>query len=139
MYEPHNLTWLNLSYNYLVKIDEEILHFPNLKSLNLQGNYIKSLEEVRKLNNLSEIYALALNGNPIEGIKGYRMIVLGLMYSKYATLKKLDSVIVTKAEFDSHVIWNEIVHSADQNRLKRMLPPEPVKEVPKLEEENANK
>jgi hypothetical protein len=26
--DPHNLLWLNLSYNFLVKIDPEILNFP---------------------------------------------------------------------------------------------------------------
>jgi len=48
--DPTQLLWLNLSFNYLVKIDEEILNFPNLKSLQLHGNYIADLEEVRKLN-----------------------------------------------------------------------------------------
>ena len=111
MYEPRNIQWLNLSYNYLVKIDREILEFPFLKSLNLQGNHIQSLEEVRKLQDLAFLYSLSLNGNHIEGIKGYRMSVLGLMYQKYETLKKLDSVIITQAEFDSKIIHNEILHS----------------------------
>lgn len=33
LYEPDRLQWINLSYNYLVKIDEEILKFHNLKTL----------------------------------------------------------------------------------------------------------
>ena len=49
LYEPHKLQWLNLSYNYLEKIDEEILKFSSLKSLQLQGNFIADIEEVRKL------------------------------------------------------------------------------------------
>ena len=49
MWHPERLEWLDLSYNYFEKIDNELLVFPNLKSLNLHGNYISSLEEVRKL------------------------------------------------------------------------------------------
>ena len=81
--DPTKLLWLNLSFNYLVKIDEEILNFPNLKSLQLHGNYIADLEEVRKLNLIPTLQMLTLNGNPIEEIKGYRFYVLGLMYSHY--------------------------------------------------------
>jgi len=44
---------------------------------------------------------LTLNGNPIEEIKGYRLFVLGLMFAKFETLRKLDTVIITKNEFDN--------------------------------------
>jgi Leucine-rich repeat (LRR) protein len=40
MWNPNNLEWLDLSYNYLEKIEPEILQFPNLKTLYLHGNYI---------------------------------------------------------------------------------------------------
>lgn len=80
LFEPDRLQWLNLSYNYLVKIDSDILDFANLKSLQLQGNYINDLEEVVKLSNLSQLQSLTLNGNPIEEIKGYRLYVLGIMF-----------------------------------------------------------
>lgn len=55
LHEPERLQWLNLSYNYLIKIDSEILKFPQLKSLQLHGNFIADLEEVRKLNDLSTL------------------------------------------------------------------------------------
>ena len=54
-----------------------------LKSLQLHGNYIANLEEVRKLNRLECLMSLTLNGNPVEEIKGYRMYVLGLMYQNH--------------------------------------------------------
>ena len=111
MREPHNLMWLNLSHNYLTKIDPEILKFPLLKCLLLHGNYIADLEEVRKLNDLGCLYSLSLNGNPIEAIKGYRMYVLGLMFMKFETLKKLDSTLISKGEFDAKVVWNERLYS----------------------------
>jgi Leucine-rich repeat (LRR) protein len=50
--DPTKLLWLNLSQNYLDKIDDEILKFPNLKSLQLHGCYISDIEEVRKLKNM---------------------------------------------------------------------------------------
>ena len=53
MWEPSKLEWLDLSYNYLVKIEPEILEFPNLKTLYLHGNYISNLEEVRKLQDMA--------------------------------------------------------------------------------------
>ena len=80
LHQPERLQWLNLSYNYLVKIDAEILEFKQLKSLQLHGNYIADLEEVRKLNELGTLQSLTLNGNEIEKIKGYRLYVLGLMF-----------------------------------------------------------
>ena len=52
MWNPQNLEWLDLSYNYLERIEPEILNFPNLKTLYLHGNYISNLEEVRKLQDL---------------------------------------------------------------------------------------
>mmetsp|Transcript_4990 Transcript_4990/g.5880 ORF Transcript_4990/g.5880 Transcript_4990/m.5880 type:complete len:228 (-) Transcript_4990:154-837(-) len=95
---PAKLKFLDLSFNYLTTIDEEILNFPELKTLYLHGNYIYQLEEVKKLSDLSQLLALTLHGNPIEQISGYRQYVLGIIYSKYETLKKLDSVVVTRKE-----------------------------------------
>lgn len=107
MWEPSRLEWLDLSYNYLTKIENEILEFPNLKTLYLHGNYIQNLEEVKKLQDLPYLQTLTLYGNSIEQIKGYRLYVLGMMYEKYETLKKLDSVLITRKEFDSVIVWNE--------------------------------
>ena len=52
MWTSQNLLWLDLSYNYLVNIEEEILKFPHLQTLYLQCNFVKNLEEVRKLGQL---------------------------------------------------------------------------------------
>lgn len=119
---PYNLIWLNLSYNYLVKIEDEILNFPLLRTLNLNGNYISDLEEVRKLGNLSELRNLTLNSNPFEEIEGYRMYVIGLMFAKYETLRKLDNVYITTAEHDSAIVWNEHLYKENKNKLKKLRP-----------------
>ena len=136
MWEPSRLEWLDLSYNYLVKIEPEILEFPNLKTLYLHGNFISNLDEVKKLQDMAYLQTLTLYGNSIEQIKGYRLYVLGIMYSKYETLKKLDSVLITRKEFDSVIVWNERLYATKKNKLRR-LQPENVKYPPeKKEDEN---
>lgn len=49
MWNHEQLKWVDLSYNYLVKIEPEILMFKNLKTLYLHGNYIYEMAEVEKL------------------------------------------------------------------------------------------
>lgn len=92
---PANLIWIDLSYNYLVTIDDEILKFPNLQNLYLQYNYIKDLGEVRKLQKLRHLKSINLFGNPIEQVPGYRLWILGVLYEDNDCLKKLDQVVIT--------------------------------------------
>ena len=63
---PENLIWIDLSYNYLVTIDEEILKFPNLQNLYMNYNYIKDLSQTQKLGKLKNLKSLNLFGNPVE-------------------------------------------------------------------------
>ena len=53
--DPSQLQWLNLSYNFLIKIENEILNFVNLKSLQLHGNYIADIEQVKKLGKIGTL------------------------------------------------------------------------------------
>lgn len=93
----------------------------NLKTLQLQGNYICDLEEVKNLNQLYQLQSLTLNGNPLEEIKGYRLYVLGIMFgfgdpaqmralmkgiAPMSQLKKLDTVIISNSEYDNAIVWN---------------------------------
>ena len=119
---PHNIIWLNLSYNYLTKIEDELLKFPLLRSLNLHGNYFSDLEEVKKLSNLSELRNLTLNSNPFEEIEGYRMYVLGIMFSKYETLRKLDNVYITEQEHNNAYVWNDHLYKGNKERLRKLRP-----------------
>ena len=128
------LEWLDLSYNYLEKIEKEIVeNLPNLKTLYLHGNYISNLDEVKKLEGLPYLQTLTLYGNFIEQIKGYRLYVLGMLYEK-SSLKKLDSVLITRKEFDTVIVWNERLYKSRKNKLKKLVP-ENVKQPPKKEEE----
>uniref|UniRef100_A0A7S3FUK3 Leucine-rich repeat-containing protein 51 n=1 Tax=Strombidium rassoulzadegani TaxID=1082188 RepID=A0A7S3FUK3_9SPIT len=137
LYEPDKLQWLNLSYNYLIKVDHDILNFSQLKSLQLHGNYINDLEEIRKLNEIGTLQTLTLNGNPIEEIKGYRLFVLGLMYQRYETLKRLDTVLITKMEFDNVIVWNKHLNAKIVKRLRKLRPSKPKQPPAKEVDENA--
>lgn len=56
MYQPDRLVWLDLSYNYLTHIEDELPnHFRNLKTLYLHGNYFENMDEVRKLNGFYDL------------------------------------------------------------------------------------
>lgn len=66
MWNPAKLEWLDLSYNYLDKIEPEIMNFPNLKTLYFHGNYISNLEEIKKLQDLPYLQTLTLHGNFVE-------------------------------------------------------------------------
>ena len=84
------------------------------------------------------LQTITLYGNFIEQIKGYRLFVLGMMYEKYESLKKLDSVLVTRKEFDGVIVWNERLHAGKRNKLHK-LKPENIKAVPQKEEEEESK
>lgn len=68
-----------------------------------------------------------MNGNPFEEIKGYRLYVLGIMFSKYETLRKLDTVIITKTEFDKVIVWNERLMVKEQKNLRKLKPADALK------------
>jgi len=86
------------------------------------------------------LLSLSLNGNPIESIKGYRLYVLGIMYQKYEVLKKLDSVYITKKEFEAqYLLNNELQKNINYKRLMPSDPTYPKKPPAKEEEENLNK
>lgn len=79
---------------------------------------------------------MTLYGNFVEQIKGYRLYVLGIMYEKYEALKKLDSVLITRKEFDNVIVWNERLYASKRTKLRR-LQPENVKKPPEKKEEEA--
>lgn len=61
-----------------------------------------------------------------------------MMYEKYETLKKLDSVLITRKEFDNVIVWNERLFATKRTKLRK-LKPENVKAPPeKKEDESKN-
>ena len=138
MWNSRNLLWLDLSYNYLTSIEDELLEFPELKTLYLHGNYINNLEHTKKLQRFEDLQSLTLYGNPVEQIKHYRMWVLGVMYqNNNQNLRRLDQVLVTNREYDNVLVWQERLFSGNFKRLRKMVPtnakPPP---EPKVEEDD---
>ena len=122
MYNSQNLIWLDLSYNYLETIENDLLEFEQLKTLYLHGNYISNLEETKKLNGFRDLQSLTLYGNPIETIQQYRLWVLGVMYTYNENLRRLDQVLVTNREFDKVLVWKENIFSGRYKRLRKLEP-----------------
>ena len=123
MYNSKNLLWLDLSYNFLTTIDDDLLDFPELKTLYLHGNYIANLEQTKKLQGFEDLQSLTLYGNAIEQIKGYRMYVLGVMYANNnQNLRRLDQVLVTNREYDNVLVWQERLYPKNFNKLRKLVP-----------------
>lgn len=58
------------------------------------------------------------------------------MYEKYETLKKLDSVLITRKEFDTVIVWNERLYASKRSKLKK-INVENAKKPPEKKEEEA--
>ncbi|XP_046421756.1 leucine-rich repeat-containing protein 51-like [Neodiprion fabricii] len=92
--EPSSLAWLDLSFNNISEIDDEITKFPNLKIIYMHGNAISNLNTVPKLRKLCKLRNLTLHGNPIESVPSYRSFILTVL----PQLVNLDFAPVVAAE-----------------------------------------
>mmetsp|Transcript_5930 Transcript_5930/g.12515 ORF Transcript_5930/g.12515 Transcript_5930/m.12515 type:complete len:114 (-) Transcript_5930:144-485(-) len=63
-----NLRILDLSFNFIQIVPDEIQQLSDLQSLYLHKNLIMSLHEVQKLSKNKNLKSLSLNNNPIEEI-----------------------------------------------------------------------
>ncbi|XP_014470780.1 PREDICTED: leucine-rich repeat-containing protein 51-like [Dinoponera quadriceps] len=77
--DPAHLSWLDLSFNEISEIGEDIEQFANLKILYLHGNKISNIADVLRLKKLSNLRSLTLHGNPVEDIPCYRGYVVHLL------------------------------------------------------------
>jgi Leucine-rich repeat (LRR) protein len=138
MFNPDNLLWLDLSYNYLENIEDELLKFTQLKTLYLHGNYFSNMEQVRKLNQFEDLQSLTLYANPIEQVTNYRLWVLGVMYEYTEELRRLDQVLVTNREYDKVLVWRNL-HIKEQKKLKNLKIQQPKKPPQQKTEEDDKK
>lgn len=91
------LQWIDLSHNYLQKLDYDFVDFPNLKTLYLHCNYLYSFDELLKISALKELKNFTIHGNSITAVSNFRLLVISIL----PQLKKLDSVLISKKERDN--------------------------------------
>ncbi|CAK9812437.1 Leucine-rich repeat-containing protein 51 [Anthophora plagiata] len=92
--DPVYLSWLDLSFNELEKIGDDITNFLNLKIIYLHGNNISDINDVVKLKKLRNLKCLTLHGNPIENLPFYRGYIVHIL----PQLSALDFSAVLSAE-----------------------------------------
>eukprot|EP00002_Diphylleia_rotans_P021062 TRINITY_DN4095_c0_g1_i2.p1 TRINITY_DN4095_c0_g1~~TRINITY_DN4095_c0_g1_i2.p1 ORF type:complete len:246 (-),score=71.13 TRINITY_DN4095_c0_g1_i2:144-881(-) len=96
-----NLTWLDLSFNNFVDIDEGILEFTNLRNIHLHCNKISSFAQVEKLGALTHLHSITLHGNPLEQNKQYKTMSIAYIPG----LKQLDFSPITKMDRETAMLW----------------------------------
>ncbi|XP_076180216.1 leucine-rich repeat-containing protein 51-like [Ptiloglossa arizonensis] len=77
--DPAYLTWIDLSFNEIERIGDDIIQFPNLKIIYLHGNNIWNINDVIKLKNLQNLKSLTMHGNPIENLQYYRGYIVHIL------------------------------------------------------------
>ncbi|XP_076765515.1 leucine-rich repeat-containing protein 51 [Xylocopa sonorina] len=92
--DPVHLSWLDLSFNEIGKIGDDITKFPNLKIVYLHGNNISNINDIVKLKKLQNLKTLTLHGNPIENLPYYRGYIVHIL----PQLTALDFSAVLSAE-----------------------------------------
>lgn len=111
---PQQLSWIDISFNNIDDIHEELLKFKNLKILYLHGNSIRNISEVKKLKSLMLLTRLTLHGNPIDSIPQYRSIVIHLI----PQLVALDfaPVVISERHSVAPVGLNEIINESTKRK-----------------------
>lgn len=77
----------------------------------MHANKLKEITEFEKLQCLTELRTLTVHGNPFDAIPNFRLYIIGLL----PTLKKLDSVLISKKELDNANVW--------RNTFRMIKPP----------------
>jgi len=113
--KPEEVSWIDLSFNEINKLDDVILQYTGLKMLYLHGNAIDDLTEIDKLARLPSLMSLSLHGNPIESEKGYRNYVL----TKIPQLRTLDFSRVTKSDTNDAATWNKMYGGKRRPKKKK--------------------
>ena len=101
---PEDIAWLDLSFNDITSISDDILEFPALKMIYLHGNKIRRFADIQKLQQLPNLYSLTLHGNPIENYPNYRYIFV----SDYAQRQLHSDILHTVQNwtFNPKQIWH---------------------------------
>ncbi|KEG04752.1 hypothetical protein YYE_00327 [Plasmodium vinckei vinckei] len=91
-----NIISLDISFNNLALINNDILMLNNLQVLYLHSNKIENISEIQKLQTLSNLKKLTLENNPLVNIynKLYRSFIIHYL----PQIKSLDFQEITKIE-----------------------------------------
>jgi hypothetical protein len=92
----NNIQLVDLSFNKLKYIDEDIALLPNLKIMKLNNNELNDLNKIRNLGKIKTLVSLNLTNNGICKIKGYRQFIIEMC----EVLQQLDSAEVTEKELE---------------------------------------
>ena len=104
MAEPLALNWIDLSFNKLTSVEEQLTEYTDLGVVYLHVNCIEKISQLRMLRNLPNLRKLTLHGNPVEETKNYRYHVIEML----PTLKELDFTPITKLDRAKAKSWREI-------------------------------
>lgn len=107
--DPINLSWLDLSFNEISKIGEDIKNFTNLKILYLHGNKISNITDVLKLRKLQNLRSLTLHGNPVENIPCYRNYIVHLLPQLFTL--DFSSIIAAEKKKAQPIGFSKMIHS----------------------------
>ena len=90
------LQLLDLSYNKIKEIHNDISLLPNLKILKLNNNLLSDVNKIVNLGNIKNLTSLNLSNNLICKIRGYRQFVIEMC----SVLEQLDNAQVTEKELE---------------------------------------
>lgn len=91
------LQWLDLSHNYLQKLDYDFADFKQLRTLYLHCNFLYDLNDFAQLSKHENLKTFMIHGNPLTEIPNFRSYLISML----PNLKKIDSVLVSKKEVDN--------------------------------------
>lgn len=91
-----NISSLDISFNKITTINDQLFLLTNLKTLYLHSNKINDLNEIQKLTSLTKLRRLTLENNPIMELynKFYRSLVIHYL----PQIKWLDFHTISKVE-----------------------------------------
>ena len=101
--DPAKLFWLDISCNSITSLGNELANFPDLRVLNIHGNGLATVAELRKLTQLP-LKSLTIHGNPVEEKKD----VKNFLISHLPYLEKLNFCPVTPQDRDNAMTWKSI-------------------------------
>ena len=91
---PVSLRWLDLSFNEITSIPEELTNFSDVSVIYMHANSIANLRDLKALTKFTGLRKLTLHGNPIEDQEDYRMFITLLC----PTLRMLDFSVITRQD-----------------------------------------